>query len=488
MISRNANKLSARTDLRRWLDDVETLGELKYLHGADWDKEIGTLVELNAKARGPALVFDDIRGYPAGFRVLAGAMSSSKRLTSTLGFSPELEGLDLIRFMKNRMHEWRERIEDFPAVETTDGVFFQNVDKDQSVDLLKFPSPMWHEEDGGRYIGTGSVAIMRDPDTAWVNLGTYRLMVHDKASTGLFIAPRHHGRVIMEKYWARGEPCPIAVSAGHHPIILFAGSLAVPSGVSEYNYMGSVMGENVPVVRGPVTGLPIPAFSEIVFEGFLHPGDFQIEGKFGEWPGYYVSEAKPEPVVRVTAVYYRDDPILLGAWPGRPPHDNTYRNCITKSASLWELLERAGIRGVHGVYRPEAGSANLLTVVGIKQMFDGHARQVGTVASQLLSHPTRYVIVVDDDIDITSLEDVLWAVCTRTDPSRSITIIDDIHVNVLDTMVRSRFDERAGHTGSCAIIDACKPYRTLARFPRVAESSPEFKKMVRDKWSGFLKL
>jgi 4-hydroxy-3-polyprenylbenzoate decarboxylase len=250
------------------------------------------------------------------------------------------------------------------------------------------------------------------------------------------------------------------------------------------------MGESVPVVAGRITNLPIPAFSEIVLEGYLYPNDLKSEGKFGEWPGYYVSEARPEPVINVKAVYYRDDPILLGAWPGRPPHDSTYRNSIIKSASLWELLERARIGGITGVYRPESGGANLLTIIGLQQKYDGHARQVGVIASQLLhpSHSTRYVIVVDDDIDVESLEDVMWAVCTRSDPRNSITVIDHTHANLLDPMVRSRFDEKAGHTGSCAVIDACRPFAAKECFPKVAESSAEFKKLVKEKWAGILDL
>ena len=483
-----ANMPESRTDLHAWLDAAQGLNELQHLHGADWNKEIGTLVELNAKARGPALLFDDISGYPAGFRILAGAMSSAKRLTLTLGLPRHLEGLALFRFVKDRMHDWIESAHEFPFVEVPDGVVCEKVDENERVDLTKFPAPLWHEDDGGRYIGTGSVAIMRDPESGWVNLGTYRVMLHDKKSAGIFIAPGHHGRLILEKYWNSGQPCPIVISAGHHPLFLFAGSLAVPLSVSEYNYIGSVIESRVPVVRGRLTGLPIPAFSEIALEGFIHSGESRSEGKFGEWPGYYVSDAKPEPVIRVQAVYHRTDPILMGAWPGRPPHDTTYRNSIIKSASLWELLERARIRGITGVYRPEAGAANLLTVISIKQMHAGHARQVGTVASQLLSHPTRYVVVVDNDIDVMSLEDTIWALCTRTDPIRSIAIIDDIHVNVLDPMVRSRFDKNSGHTGSCAVIDACKPFQQLHRFPKVAESSAEFKKTVREKWSGILKL
>jgi UbiD family decarboxylase len=472
------------------MEAVEASGELRRLDGADWDKEIGTIIELNAKAHGPALLFDHIKDCPPGFRLLAGAMSSARRLALTLKLPPDLDGLELIRVMKDRMRQWVDGVANYPPLEVSSGAVLQNVDEGERVNLLKFPAPLWHEDDGGRYIGTGSVAIARDPDSGWVNLGTYRVMVHDEKSAGIFIAPGHHGRVIMEKYWRKNEPCPVAVSAGHHPVVLFAGSLSIPMGTSEYNYIGSIIGERVPVVASRLTGLPIPALSELVFEGDIYPNDLKSEGKFGEWPGYYVSEAKPEPVIRVKAIYYRDDPILLGAWPGRPPHDSTYRNSIIKSAALWELLERARINGITGVYRPECGGANLLTIIGIRQMYDGHARQAGVVASQLLhpSHSTRYVIVVDEDIDITSLEDVLWAVCTRSDPRNAISVIDHTHANVLDPMVRSRFDERAGHTSSCAVIDACRSYSLRGRFPKVAESSAEFKKRVREKWSGVLDL
>ena len=110
-----------RTDLRSWLSGVEQLGELSRVDGADWNKEIGTLVELNAKMRGPALLFDKIKDYEPGFRILAGSMSSAKRLTLTLGLPTELEGLDLIRFMKDRMHEWSGSLQDFPAMEVADG-------------------------------------------------------------------------------------------------------------------------------------------------------------------------------------------------------------------------------------------------------------------------------------------------------------------------------------------------------------------------------
>ena len=479
-----------KTDLRSWITTVEAHGEIKTLEGADWNKEIGTLVELNAKARGPALLFDNIKDYPAGFRLLAGAMSSAKRLSLTLGMAPGLEGLDLIQSMKEQMHGWADEMEEFPPMPLKDGAILQNIDEGERVNLFKFPAPLWHHDDGGRYIGTGSVAIMRERNGSWVNLGTYRVMIHDETNAGIFIAPGHHGRIIMESYWKHGEPCPIAISVGHHPVFLFAGTFSLPPRVSEYNYAGAVLRERIPVVPGRLTGLPLPVFSEIVLEGFLYPDELKSEGQFGEWPGYYVSDARPEPIIRVKAVYYRNDPIILGAWPGRPPHDSTYRHSIIKSADLWELLERARITGVTGVYRPESGAGNLLTLISLKQTYDGQARQVAVIASQIMnpSYSTRYVIVVDDDINIMNLEDVMWAVCTRSDPVRSITLIDRTRANFLDPMVRSRFDANAGHTGSCAVIDACRPYALRDRFPKVAESSAEYKQQVREKWGRILGL
>jgi UbiD family decarboxylase len=131
-----------------------------------------------------------------------------------------------------------------------------------------------------------------------------------------------------------------------------------------------------------------------------------------------------------------------------------------------------------------------LTLISLKQTYDGQARQVAVIASQIMqpSFPTRYVIVVDDDIDVMNLEDVMWAVCTRSDPVRSITLIDHTRANFLDPMVRSRFDENAGHTSSCAVIDACRPFALRDRFPKVAESSAEFKKRIREKWAAILNL
>src|SRR5439155_1133937 len=201
-----------KTDLRAWLNAVESHGEVKTVDGVDWNKEIGTVVELNAKARWPALLFDNIKDYPAGFRLLAGAMSSAKRLSLTLEMPLGVEGLDLIRSMKDKMRGWSDELDEFPPMAVKDGAIFQNVDEGARVNLLKFPAPLWHHDDGGRYIGTASGAILRGPNGAGANLATSRPMFHDEKCAGIFIAPGPHGR------GGRRTTAPIAIRSSNPPI------------------------------------------------------------------------------------------------------------------------------------------------------------------------------------------------------------------------------------------------------------------------------
>ena len=188
----------------------------------------------------------------------------------------------------------------------------ENIRRGKDVDLLAFPTPRWFELDGGRYIGTGSVNITHDPEEGWTNLGTARVMIHDENTVGFYIAPGRHGRIHRDKAFLRGEPFKVAISVGHDPLIFLAGALEVPYGVCEYDFIGGIRGKPVEVIKGEFTGLPIPASAEIVLEGECVAGNEKTEGPFGEWTGYYGSSARPEPIVKIHSVMYRNDPIILG--------------------------------------------------------------------------------------------------------------------------------------------------------------------------------
>lgn len=172
-------------DLRGWMTQVEELGELKVVQKADWDVEIGVITEIVMNRHGPALLFDNITGYPAGYRIVANALGGPKRLAYTLGLPTDRDIKELVPLWQQK----KAALRPIPPKVVKDGPVMENVYRGEDVDLLKFPTPKWHEHDGGRYIGTGSVDITRDPEEGWVNLGCYRVMVHERNQVGFYISP-----------------------------------------------------------------------------------------------------------------------------------------------------------------------------------------------------------------------------------------------------------------------------------------------------------
>jgi UbiD family decarboxylase len=467
-------------DLRQWLAKVEAMGELETITGADWNLEIGTICET----WGPdaqALLFDEIAGYPRGMRVLTNSLQSPARLTMTLGMEPIRAKLPAVRAIRERMR----RLAHVPPEEVAGGPVLEVVREGAAVNLFDFPAPFWHELDGGRFIGTGTACVTRDPESGWVNLGCYRLQIHDGRTTGVAITYGHHGLMIMEKHWARGEPCPMAVSLGHDPLLLAVAGTETPYGVSEYGVAGGFMEEPVPVVRGPYTGLPIPAQAEIVLEGEVAAGERLPEGPHAEWAGYYASGRQPRPVFHVRAICHRRDPIILGATPGKPPSDNTYFLSPFKSAAVWDQMERAGVPGVAGVWEHECGGGRMLLTVALKQMYPGHSKQAGHVAAfcHQGAYAARMVITVDEDVDPTDLEEVMWAVCTRCDFHDGI---DVSHRNWTSPLDPTRYpqDDEFGAFNSRVVLDACRPWERRASFPPVARNGAAVRQRVMEKFGA----
>ena len=472
-------------DLREWLKLVEGLGELGRADGADAHLEIGGITELNAKRTNPpALLFDHIKGYQPGYRVLTGALLTPSRLSLTLRLPVVHTNEEAVQLLKGKMLEWESRQQEFPFELVDSGPVNENILTGKDIDLSRFPAPFWHEKDGGQYIGTGCVCITRDPETGGINLGTYRAMLYDEKTATIQIGGGKHGKSHMDKYHSEKKPCPIAVSVGHDPLLFLLGGLEIPPGICEYNFAGSIIGEKVKVVEAPVTGLPIPAASELVIEGFC-PHDIRVdEGPFGEWTGYYAQGVCSEPVIQVKGVMFRNDPINLGSPPGKPPHDYNYMKCVVRSAMLEDALTKAGIPDVRGVWAHEVGGSRLLLVVSIKQQYLGHARQAGFVTSQchVGAYLGRYVVVVDDDIDPSDLQDVVWAICTRSDPASDIEIIRRAWASDIDPLIR----KGEPLCNSRAIIDACRPYEWIDEFPPVVQGSREFLRSVETKWKDVL--
>ncbi|HUF80212.1 MAG TPA: UbiD family decarboxylase, partial [Burkholderiales bacterium] len=251
-------------DLREWLGQVDAIGELGHVRGADWNLEIGGLSEIDYKKRGPALLFDQIKGYPAGYRVLTSSTNSARRFGLTLRMGADHTDASLVASLRGMPNQWEKASKDFDPVYVESGPVFENVMEGGDVDLLKFPTPFWHAMDGGRYIGTGVAVATVDPEDGWVNLGAYRSMLMDRNHVTLAAVPGKHGYIHNQKWMEREGRAPVAIHIGMDPLFMVIGGVEVAAGISELNYAGAIRGEPVKVVKSTVTGLPIIAGAEIV--------------------------------------------------------------------------------------------------------------------------------------------------------------------------------------------------------------------------------
>ncbi|HWH75871.1 MAG TPA: UbiD family decarboxylase, partial [Candidatus Binatus sp.] len=338
--------------------------------------------------------------------------------------------------------------------------------------------PHWHEEDGGRYIGTAHLVITRDIDEGWVNIGCYRVMVHDKDTLALYISPGKQGRIIRQKYFDQGRSCPVAISFGDDPLLLTAAANSLPWGKSEYDYAGGIRGAPVDVVIGKHTGLPTPAYSEITIEGECLPDQQRREGPYGEWTGYYASGERTEPIIKVKRLTHRNNPILTGAPSSRPPGGSD--DNLVRSAFIWDHMEKAGVPDIRGV---ACFQGRFFTAVSIKQRYPGHAKQAGFVAAQCGAgaYLGRYIVVVDDDIDPYDINDVMWAMCTRSDPANDTDFIRRAWSGPLDPVIPK--DKKGFSTR--AVIDATRPYEWMKDYPLASGSSAEMKAQVVKKYGKF---
>ncbi len=473
-------------DLRDWLDVVDDLGQLTVVDGADWDLEIGAISRLNyRRPQPPALLFDNIKGYPPGFRVLTGSVSNALRTGLTLRLGSDLDNAGLVRALSGKPLQWTQDAARFEPEVVSTAPVLENVITGPEFDLNMFPAPRWNELDGGRYIGTGCVVFTIDPDTDLVNGGAYRLQVQDEGRTfTVSVVPSKHGAQNIQKWLQREGRAPVTVSLGQDPLLFMMAGTEVPTGVSELNYAGAVMGRSVEIVKGEVTGLPIPASSEIVVEGWINPERTYSEGPFAEWTGHYTGSHRPVFALDIERIYHRNDPIILGSPAGLPPHDFSYMRTVLKSAMIQDAVVSAGVPGVAGVWAHEAGGGRMLIVVAIDQQYHGHARQAGFIASQSQAgaYMNRFVIVVDDDIDYTDLNDVVWAMCTRCDPAADIDIMRKSWGGRVDPLL---VDKTLPYN-SRALIDACIPFERKDDFPPLAEASPELLARTAAKWAHIL--
>ena len=470
-------------DLRAWLEAVERLGEVHRIEAeVDPIEEMGGLTYLVGKKEGaPALLFTRVKGA-AGTRSLFNVLGTSlRRVALSLGLDPGLGVREVIQATRAKLKV------QIPPVIVDRGAapVNQHVLKGAQVDLTIFGAPKHWPLDGGRYIGTADVVLTRDPDLGHINLGTYRMMVHDRNHVGLYLSPGKDARLHIARAWQRGEAVEVAAALGVHPLWMIVGSQTFPKNVSEYEAIGGIMGAPLEVIKGETTGLLLPARAEIVIEGVIRANTTRLEGPFGEFTGYYGRPEAGAPLVEVTAVHFRDDPILTNAlMADYPSCEMALFYAIMKSARLWDDLDKYGIPGIAGVWTvPAAASGFGMVVVSLEQRYAGHAAQVLALAAQAPStaYYTKWIVAVDEDVDPTNINEVIWAMSTRCNPVEDIDVLRNTWSTWLDP-TQNPPEERPW--GSKALINACKQHRYLEVFSKRTTLSREMWERLAARWSA----
>ncbi|MCD6400489.1 MAG: UbiD family decarboxylase [Anaerolineales bacterium] len=481
----------ANYDLRKWVEMLESEGELSRItEQVDWNLEIGAVARENMDRKGPALMFENIKDYTDTIckRLITCSLSTHARVALMLGLPKDTSYPDLIRV-------WRERAKKVikPVVVET-GPCKENILKGDDVDLYQLPAPLWQNRDGGRYIGTFHGVVTQDPDTGWTNVGTYREMIHDKNTTTMSVAQGQHIWFHWRKYKARGcKTMPLAVVIGWDQLLPAVASSPVPTGVDEYDVMGSLRQSPVELVKCETSDLLVPASAEIILEGelILDKSQFIPCGPFGEYTGHYGPE-NLRPPFKVKCITYRNNPIFQGTMEGTPINEDHTICSVSHSAFVWDLLDER-MTGVTGVNNdPSTAYANL--IVQINNSYYGQVHQVAANvwSSHLSNMMCKNVIVCDEDVDIYDLNKVFWAFGYRVDPKTDIIQYPG-WVSALDPVVRP-WDKMGpgGNKGTRLLIDATKPIDNPhqdeywgEKFAVVAYPDDNTMTKVRDKWEKY---
>jgi 4-hydroxy-3-polyprenylbenzoate decarboxylase len=326
--------------------------------------------------------------------------------------------------------------------------------------------------------------LTRDPDTGIVNIGTYRMMVQGKDEVGLYLSPGKHARLDITRAWEQGHGIDVAACWGIDPLFMIVGAMGFPKNVSEYEFAGGIRNQPIEVIRGEMTGLPLPARAEIVMEGRIEYKATRREGPFGEFTGYYGRPEGTCPLVKVTALHMRPDPILTNAlmsdWPSC--EQNGFF-AIVRSARIWDDLDKLGVPGIKGVYvHPAAAGGFGATIISLEQRYAGHAAQVAALAAQVPggAYYTKWIITVDDDVDPSDWDQVFWAMTTRCDPETDIDILRQTWSTWLDP-TKNPPEERPW--GSKALVNACRQHKYLPIFSQRTVLTRGMYDRVSSRWS-----
>jgi UbiD family decarboxylase len=457
-------------DLRTYISELQAIGELQRVEAeVDLDLEIGAIGRRLYETGGPAALFENISGIEPGFRVLAAPAGVSRqpglhlaRVALSLGLDATASGREIVEALAAAIDATP-----IPPRLVEDGPCKQNVLTGDAVDLGRFPAPLLHDGDGGRYLGTYGTVVARTPDGQWTNWGMPRVMLVDsKRMTGI-VQPVNHLGMIHEMWKEESRDMPFALCLGTPQAIAFVAGMSLPPWVDESEYLGGYLGQPVDVVRCETVDLEVPASSEIVIEGYLSVTETAPEGPMGEFGGYLQgSQPVQRPVYNVTAVTYRDEPILPVVVAGEPVEEDHTTQGIPSAATALADLRAAGVPATLAWCTLE--SANHWLAVSVpadwQQQLGGSKRdlveQVGRVVferNKFGSAVITKVILVGDDVDVTDLGELVWAYATRCHPVTGPVFFHDEPDSAAPLLIFSSAAEKFALRSSKVVYDSLPP-------------------------------
>ena len=477
------------TDLRDFITGLEARGELLRISApVDPNLEVTEICDRTLRAGGPALLFENPIG--SDIPLLGNLFGTPERVALGMG-EDSVEALrevgKLLAFLKepdppkgikdawNTLPIFKKVLDMAPK--TTRNAACQQASWD-AVDLSRLPVQTCWPDDAGPLITWGLV-ITKGPHKKRQNMGIYRQQVIAPDKT-IMRWLSHRGGALDFREWQQahpGEPFPIAVALGADPATILGAVTPVPDSLSEHAFAGLLRGERTLLAKAQLSDLQVPASAEFVLEGYLYPSETAPEGPFGDHTGYY-NEVDEFPVFTIERVTHRKDPIYHSTYTGRPPDEPAILGVALNEVFI-PILQKQ-FPEIVDFYLPPEGCSYRMAVVSMKKQYPGHAKRVMMGVWSFLRQfmYTKFVIVVDDDVDARSWEDVIWAVTTRMDPTRDTTLIDNTPIDYLD------FASPVSGLGSKMGLDATNkmPGETQREWGKPITMSNDIKERVDKLW------
>ncbi len=433
-------------DNRQFVETLQKTGDAVVVKKeVDWDLEAGAIARLSNEAWGPAVLFEKVKDYPEGYRIMGSPLANFRRVSVAFGLDPDTAFPDLLEEYDKRL---KKPIK--PKI-VKEGPCKEVIVEEKDVDLFNFPSPMVHEGDGGRYIGTWHILVTKDPDTGWTNWGMYRIMLYDRKRMVGMLSPEQHGPSILYQKYSPSKPMPFAVAIGSDPVSSYTAGAFFGRGEDETGYSGALRREPVELIKCETNDLLVPAHAEIVIEGDIHPDQTLMEGPFGEFPGYSASPRRTWPVYEVKAVTHRRDPIMTMSCVGFPVDDAHILGSLGKTHTSMQVLRNAGVPFADVFVPPQGGG--LMTIVAIDPPHANVASRIGKLL--MAGRLPHYVIVVDGDTCVHDMDAVIHAIASKCHPIRGITTYDhDIGSPLVPFYTN---EERMLGIGAKAVLDCTFP-------------------------------